>query len=84
MHIANMLKEKELNEISVVKQYLTTAAGEWNAGILNFHNNEEKMLDSQQKILSLQTKTIRQQDMTNKASGYVYILTNSNFREDCA
>ena len=26
MHIANVLKEKELNEISVVKQYLTTAA----------------------------------------------------------
>ena len=25
-HIANILKEKELNEISVVKQYLTTAA----------------------------------------------------------
>ncbi len=26
MHIANILKEKELNEISVVKNYLTTAA----------------------------------------------------------
>ena len=25
-HIANILKERELNEISVVKQYLTTAA----------------------------------------------------------
>ena len=25
-HIANILKDKELNEISVVKQYLTTAA----------------------------------------------------------
>ena len=25
-HIANILKEKELNEISVVKNYLTTAA----------------------------------------------------------
>ena len=25
-HIANILKEKELDEISVVKQYLTTAA----------------------------------------------------------
>ena len=25
-HIVNILKEKELNEISVVKQYLTTAA----------------------------------------------------------
>ena len=25
-HIANILKEKELSEISVVKQYLTTAA----------------------------------------------------------
>jgi hypothetical protein len=26
MHIANILKEKELSEISVVKNYLTTAA----------------------------------------------------------
>ena len=26
MHIANILKEKELNEISVVKKFLTTAA----------------------------------------------------------
>jgi hypothetical protein len=26
MHIANILKDKELEEISVVKQYLTTAA----------------------------------------------------------
>ena len=26
MHIANILKEKDLKEISVVKQYLTTAA----------------------------------------------------------
>ena len=26
MHIANILKEKELNEVSVVKNYLTTAA----------------------------------------------------------
>ena len=26
MHIANILKERELNKISVVKQYLTTAA----------------------------------------------------------
>lgn len=25
MHIANILKEKELNEISVVKKFLTTA-----------------------------------------------------------
>ncbi len=25
-HIVNILKEKELNELSVVKQYLTTAA----------------------------------------------------------
>ena len=54
MHIANMLKEKELNEIPVVKKYLTTAAGERNAGILNFHNKNtststimKKTLDSQ-------------------------------------
>ena len=26
MHIANILKDKELNEISVVKEFLTTAA----------------------------------------------------------
>ena len=26
MHIANILKEKELNEFSVVKNFLTTAA----------------------------------------------------------
>jgi len=26
MHIANILKERELNEISVVKEFLTTAA----------------------------------------------------------
>lgn len=26
MHIANVLKERELNEISVVKNFLTTAA----------------------------------------------------------
>ena len=32
-HIANILKENELNEISVVKQYLTTAAdGKKNSG----------------------------------------------------
>lgn len=43
-HIANILKERELNEISVVKQYLTTAADGKNykmeQGYL-FHLNSE-------------------------------------------
>ena len=36
MHIANILKEKELNEILVVKEYLTTAADG------NLHTFQEK------------------------------------------
>jgi hypothetical protein len=33
MHIANILKEKELTEVSVVKNFLTTAAdGKKNSG----------------------------------------------------
>ena len=34
MHIANILKEKELNEISVVKNYLTTAADGKNYNVI--------------------------------------------------
>lgn len=32
IHIANILKEKELYKDSVVKEFLTTAADEWNQG----------------------------------------------------
>ena len=37
MHIANILKDNELNRLSVVKNYLTTAADGSNYGIV-FHS----------------------------------------------
>ena len=40
MHIANILKDKELEEISVVKQYLTTAADGKNYNVV-FYSLEE-------------------------------------------
>ena len=46
-HTANILKDRELNEISVVKQYLTTAAdGEWHIHFITniiYFNHEKRI-----------------------------------------
>ena len=47
MHIANILKEKELNEVSVVKNILTTAADGKNYNVVFYFNVQHKQLDAQ-------------------------------------
>ena len=49
MHIANVLKERELNEVSVVKEYLTTAADgkNYNVVFANRKNYEAHLADAE-------------------------------------
>lgn len=49
MHIANILKERELNEVSVVKEYLTTAADckNYNVVFANRKNYEAHLADAE-------------------------------------
>ena len=44
-HIANILKEKELNKISVVKQYLTTAADGKNYNVYETEETAKQVYD---------------------------------------
>ena len=63
MHIANVLKERELNEVSVVKNYLTTAADGKNYNVV-FYSLEMiiasnaprwKPLSAKSMMISMQT-----------------------------